>query len=564
MAGLATVFGSGAMTNSMPEIENNDVIFVIGSNTKENHPIVALRMLKAVRKGAKIIVADPRKVPLVKHSHLWLQQIPGTDVALLNSMMHVIVKENLIDERFVEKRTIGFEEVKKNLEEYTPEYGERITGIPKEKIIEAARIYGKAERAGIYYTMGITQHSHGTDNVYSLANLVLMTGNIGKESSGLNPLRGQNNVQGSSDMGCDPSRYPGYQKVTDPKAKEKFEKEWGVSLPDKVGLTAVDMVDAAEAGKLKAMYIMGENPLISDPDIIHTKKALENLDFLVVQDIFMTETAELADVVLPAAVAVEKRGTFTNTERRVQRVRKAIDPPGNAREDSWIIIELGKKMGYKKHYRNYDMEEVFLEAGRLWPALAGMNYNTIMTEGVQWPCPTKNHPGTPYLFKDGFTRVTGSPMAKYIEETHEYLFKETPETGKALFSVVKYRPSSELPDDEYPLVLTTGRQLFHYHTGSMTRRVKGLDSVSSGPYVEINPTDAEDLNITKGDMVKVSSRRGDIELNANVTDRPDSGVVFIPFHFREAAANVLTNPTALDPVCKIPELKVCAVRVEKA
>ncbi len=526
------------MTNSLPEIEDNDVIFIIGSNTKENHPIVALRMLKAVKKGAKIIIADPRKVPLVRHSALWIQQKPGTDVALLNSMMHVIVKEGMADEKFIKERTEGYDEFLKGLDEYTPEYGEKITGVPKEKIIEAARMYGKSDKVGTFYTMGITQHSHGTENVYSLANLVMLTGNIGKRSTGLNPLRGQNNVQGSSDMGGSPVNLPGYQSVTDEKVREKFEIEWGTNLPSKPGITAIDMMHEAEVGKLKALYIMGENPALSDPDIEHTKKALKNLDLLIVQDIFLTETAELAHVVLPAVTFAEKNGTFTNTDRRVQRVRKAVEPPGEAKEDSWIIMELSKKFGYDMNYEN--IHKVFLEIGKLWPAFAGIDYSRIRKHGIQWPCPTKDHKGTPYLFKDGFLR------------------------GKGKFTAVKYRPSEEQPDQEYPFILTTGRELFQYHTGTMTRRVKAINEISSGPYIEVNPDDAKNLSIEAGNNVCVTSRRGSITLKAKVSDRPDKGVVFIPFHFKEAAANVLTNPKALDPVCKIPELKVCAVTIKKA
>ncbi len=538
MAGLATVFGSGAMTNSIEEIENNDLIFVIGSNTKENHPIVALRMIKAVRKGAKLIIADPRKVPLVRFAHLWLQQRPGTDVALLNSMMHVIIKEDLVDRDFIINMTEGFEkEFLENLEEYTPEVGERITGVPKEKIIEAARLYGKAERAGIYYTMGITQHSHGSDNVFSLANLALMTGNLGKESAGVNPLRGQNNVQGSTDMGCSPDSYPGYQKVHLPAVKEKFERLWGVPLSDKPGLTATEMIFEAEAGKLRAMYIMGENPVLSDPEVEHTFKVLKGLDFLVVQDIFMTETAEIADVVLPAASFAEKDGTFTNTERRVQRVRKAVEPPGEAKEDSWIIMELSRRMGYEMNYAN--MAEVFREIGKAWPAVAGITYSRLEQGGLQWPCPTLDHPGTRYLFKGGFPR------------------------GKGRFTVVKYRDPMEMADEQYPFILTTGRQLFHYHTGSMTRRIDAINRVCPEPYIELNPDDALSLDVKDGQMVKVSSRRGSIKLKAYITETVEKGVVFIPFHFREAAVNKLTDSRALDPLCKIPELKVCAVRIEK-
>ena len=535
MAGLATVFGSGAMTNSIPEIENNDVLFVIGSNTTETHPIIGLRMKKAVRKGAKIIVADPRKINLVRFSAVWLQHKPGTDVALLNGMMHVLLRENLIDKGFIKDWAEGFDIFKKSLEDFSPERVEKITGVPKKDLVHAALLYGKAERPAIYYTMGITQHSHGTQNVFAIANLALMTGNLGKESTGVNPLRGQNNVQGATDMGCIPNQYPGYQRVDLPSIRTKFETVWDVKLSDKPGLTATEMMNAAMESKIKALYIMGENPVMSDPDTHHTVKALKNLEFLVVQDIFMTETAQLADVVLPSACFAEKDGTFTNTERRVQRVRKALTPPREAKEDSWIILELSRRMGYGMKYNFID--EVLSEIGGIWPAVAGITFGRIEKWGIQWPCPTLGHPGTPYLFKGGFPR------------------------GKATFTPVKYQPSKELPDEEYPFILTTGRQLFQYHTGTMTRKVKELNIVAPGAYVEINPADAERLRISNGDMVRVTSRRGGIDLSALVSERPSEGLVFIPFHYREAAANILTNPE-LDPVCKIPELKVCAVKIE--
>ncbi len=529
------MFGSGAMTNSIPEIENHDVIFVIGSNTTETHPIIGLKIKKAVKKGAELIIADPRRIDLVRFAHIWLQHRPGTDVALLNSIMHVITREDLIDKKFIEKWTEGFESFKECFDEYTPEIGEKITGVPQEDIIKAALLYGNAIRPGIYYTMGITQHTHGTENVYSIANLAMMTGNLGRESTGVNPLRGQNNVQGACDMGCLPDFYPGYQRVNMPGIKEKFERAWGGNLSDKIGLAASEMSKAAMEGSLKAMYIMGENTVLSDPDVNHTIEALKKLDFLVVQDIFMTETTELADVVLPAACSAEKEGTFTNTERRVQRVRKAVEPPGEAKEDLWIIRELTKRLGYAMRYDF--TEEVFKEAGKLWPALAGMTYERMEKKGLQWPCPTLDHPGTPYLFKGGFPR------------------------GKAAFSIVRYRPSQELPDNEYPFLLSTGRQLFQYHTGSMTRKIDAINRISPEAYVEIHPDDAKQLGIQDGRRVKVSSRRGSISLKTIISDRPLRGMLFIPFHFREAAANVLTS-TALDPLSKIPELKVCAVKVE--
>jgi formate dehydrogenase alpha subunit len=538
VAGLATVFGSGAMTNSLQEIENNDVLFVIGSNTKENHPIVALRMIKAKRKGAKIIIADPRRVPMVRFADIWLQHKHGTDVALLNGMMHVIMKENLIKKDFISTMAEGFDdEFRKNIEGYAPEAVSKITGVPADLIVKAARLYGSSDRAGIYYTMGITQHSHGTENVFSIANLALMTGNLGKESAGVNPLRGQNNVQGSSDMGCSPNMYPGYQRVSIPAIKQKFEALWKTELSDKEGVTAPEMLAAAKKGTFKALYIMGENPVVSDPNMAHTIDALKSLEFLVVQDIFMTETAELAHVVLPSSSFAEKVGTFTNTERRVQRVRRAVNSPGHAMKDSLIIMELSKRMGYEMSYSH--TVEIFREIGQAWPAMAGMSYARLEDGGLQWPCPTPEHPGTPYLFKGGFPR------------------------GKGRFTLVKYKPSVEDTDQDYPFILTTGRQLFQYHTGGMTRRVKAINTVSPESYIEINPDDARALAVEAGSRVKVSSRRGSIIVKAMVTKRPAKGVVFVPFHFKEAAANVLTSSNSLDPIAKIPSFKVSAVRIER-
>lgn len=535
MAGLARVFGSGAMTNSIREIENNDLLFVIGSNTTETHPIIGLWMKKAVKKGAKLIVADPRKINLVKFSCLWLRQKPGTDAALLNGIAHVILKEGIEDKDFINKWTEGFEEWKKSVEEYNPERVEGITGVPKEDIVKAARLYGASEKAGIYYTMGITQHSHGTDNVFSIANLALLTGNLGKESAGVNPLRGQNNVQGSTDMGCIPESFPGYQKVHVTSVREKFEEEWGVGLSDIAGLSAVDMTEAALEGKLKALYVMGENPVLSDPHMAHTVEALKSLDLLIVQDIFHTETTELAHVILPAASFAEKSGTFTNTERRVQRVRKAVEPPGDAKEDLWIISAISERIGYNMRYDH--SEEIFREIGRIWPALAGMDYRRLEPNGLQWPCPTKDHPGTPYLFRGGFPR------------------------GKGAFTPVEYKPSGETPDKEYPFLLTTGRILFRYHTGTMSARSNALQSVAPEARVEINREDAERLAIKDGQEVKVKSRRGTISLKAKVTERSPRGVLFIPIHFNHASANALTN-NLLDPHSKTPEFKVCAVRIE--
>jgi formate dehydrogenase alpha subunit len=523
------------MTNSVPEIEGMEVIFIIGSNTKESHPVIANRMVKAYRKGAKIIVADPRRVPMVKFADLFLDMKPGTDIALLNGMAHVILREGLQNDEFIAAKTEGFDEWKKSVAEFTPEYVEGITGVQKEDVIKAARLYGGSRKAGIFYTMGITQHTCGTNNVKAVANLATLTGNIGRESTGINPLRGQNNVQGASDAACLPNVYPGYQRVDLPDIQEKFEKAWGAKLSPKVGMTATEMVNAAADGKLKALYIMGENPVITDANVRHTVHALENLDFLVVQDIFMTETAKLADVVLPAACFAEKDGTFSNSDRRVQRVRKAVEPPGEAKDDLTIITEVAGRLGYEMKYES--PEVVLREFGSLWPALAGITYDRIAVNGIAWPCPTLDHPGTPYLYKDGFPR------------------------GQVPFVPIAFTPPAEVTDAEYPFVLTTGRNLFQYHSGTMTRKVRPIEAHAGEPYVEINPADGKALTITDGDRVTVRSRRGHISIKARITGKVPKGTIFVPMHYHEAAANVLTND-AFDPVVKIPEFKVCAVAIE--
>ena len=553
MTGLVTVLGSGAMSNDIEGIAGIDAMLVIGSNTTETHPVIGLRMRQAVKEhGTKIIVADPRRIKLTDHAKLWLSQKPGTDAALINAMCHVIIRDNLVDQDYVKDRTENFEAFAEAVKECTPEWAEKITGVPAADIEEAAKIYGSAERAAIYYTMGITQHTSGTDNVKSLANLALMTGNLGKSGAGLNPLRGQNNVQGASDMACAPVFLPGYQRVDNDEARTRFEEAWGGPLPAKVGLAATEMSEAMLNGSLEAMWIMGENPVMSDPNMNHAKKAFGNVKFLVVQDIFLTETAELADVVLPAAAYAEKEGTFTNTERRVQRVRQALLPPKGACDDLSIVQAIADRMNpdmdntYPDDYQpgpdRMDVstaEEVFNEIAKVWPAVAGINYKRLEGDGIQWPCPAEDHPGTPVLFEAGFPR------------------------GLATFTPITWRNAEELPDDEYPFILTTGRVLYQYHTGTMTRRSQVLESADRGPVVEMSPEDAERLQIANGEQVHVASRRGRITLPVFVTDRISPGVTFIPFHYREAAANLLTND-ALDPDCKIPEAKVCAVKVEKA
>jgi formate dehydrogenase alpha subunit len=535
VAGLAAIFGSGAMTNSIREIEGMEVIFIIGSNTKESHPVVANRMIKAYRRGARIIVADPRRVPMVKFAEIFLNMRPGTDIALLNGMANVIITEGLQNEEFIREKTDGFEAWKKTVQDFTPERVEQITGVPREEVVKAARIYGASRKAGIFYTMGITQHTCGTDNVRAIANLATLTGNIGRESTGVNPLRGQNNVQGASDAACLPNVYPGYQKVDDPAIQKKFEEAWGVELSPKPGLTATEMMNAAVEGSLKAMYIMGENPIITDPNMHHTIKALNSLEFLVVQDIFMTETAQLADVIFPATCSFEKDGTFTNTERKVQRIRKVVEPPPRARNDLAIISRMSRAMRYPLEYES--PEKVLEEFGRLWPAMGGITYGRIERNGLAWPCPNKDHPGTEFLYKDGFPK------------------------GKVPFIAVPYNPPAEITSDEYPFILTTGRNLFQYHSGSMTRRVRQIETHAGEAYVELNPADAKRLGIENGEMMKIKSKRGKVTIKARVTKRVSEGTVFIPMHYREAAANVITND-ALDPVVKIPEFKVCAVSVE--
>ena len=537
VAGLARAFGSGAMTNSMDEFEDAGCVFVIGSNTTEAHPIIALMIKDAVRRhGARLVVADPRRIDLVRFADIHMQQRPGTDVMLVNAMMNVILAEGIEDAEFIASRTEGFEEARAEIEKCTPEAAALVTGVPAEDIRRAARIYAEAETGSIVYSMGITQHTTGTDNVLALANLAMLTGNVGRASTGVNPLRGQNNVQGACDLGALPNVYSGYQKVDDPAVHEKFERLWSATLSDKPGLTVVEMMHAAESGAVRAMYIMGENPALSDPNVNRARKAMAKLDFLLVQDVFLTETAELADVVLPAAVFAEKDGTFTNTERRVQRVRKALDAPGEARADWSILCEVATRLGYEMHYAS--PKEVQDEIASATPIYGGIVYDRIDEKGLQWPCATGEHPGTKFLHEGTFSR------------------------GKGKFHATPFKEAAELPDEEYPLILTTGRVLYHFHTGTMTRRSAGLEELCPGGLVEISPADAAELGIEDGDIVEVTSRRGSVRPRAVVSERPKKGVVFMPFHFKEAPANALTND-ALDPIAKIPELKVCAVKVGK-
>ncbi len=531
-------FGSGAMTNSINDLSQAQVFLVIGSNTTEAHPIIGIQIKKAVSEnGAKLIVIDPRKIKLVDFAHIWLAQKPGTDVAIINGLLYVILSEGLVDKKFIRERTEGFEELKKVLSKYTPEAVEKISGVSAEDLRKAARLFGQAKSASIIYSMGITQHTTGVDNVLALANLAMATGNIGREGVGINPLRGQNNVQGACDVGCLPDVLPGYQKVLEEANRKKFEQAWNCRLPEEPGLTVVEMTNAALDGKIVAMYIMGENPMLSDPDLTHVKEALESLDFLVVQDIFLTETAELADVVLPGVSFAEKDGTFTSTERRVQRVRKVIEPIGGARPDWQIILEVSRALGYSMSYAH--PSEIMTEIASLSPIYGGITYERLENGGLQWPCPTPDHPGTPILHREKFSRGLGK------------------------FHPVEYKPPAEEPDKNYPLILTTGRILFQYHTGTMTRRSEGINEITPTRIVEVNPNDAKKYRIEDGEEILVISRRGKVKARANVTTSIRPGTIFMPFHFAESAANILTN-SALDPIAKIPELKVCAVRVEIA
>jgi formate dehydrogenase alpha subunit len=539
VAGLAAAFGSGAMTNTIADMQEADVFLITGSNTTENHPVISSGVKRAVTaKGAKLIVVDPRRIRITRYADKWLRQNLGTDVAWINGLMHVIIKEGLHAKEFIENRTEGFEELQKIVEKFTPDYVEQISGIPAQEIIDAARLYAKADRGCILYCMGITQHTTGTDNVKSLANLAMLCGNMGIAGGGVNPLRGQNNVQGACDMGGLPDVYSGYQKVIDPDVRQRMGEAWKVdALSDQPGMKATQMIPAAHDGTLKALYIIGENPLVSDPDVNHAEKSLNNLDFLVVQDIFLTETAQLADVILPTACYAEKDGTFANTERRVQRVRKAVDPPGQAWDDWKICCEIATRMGHPMAYDN--SQQIMEELSKVTPSYAGISYERIEHEGIHWPCPTAEHPGTPILHGEQFTR------------------------GKGLFHAIDYIEPAEMTDDEYPLYLTTGRLLYQYHTGTMTMRTGGLNEIAPEAFVEISAQDAREFELEEGALVNIASRRGTIQARIKISRKAVIGTVFIPFHYAAAAANRLTN-AALDPISGIPEYKVCAVKVSKA
>lgn len=522
------------MTNPISDITNEvELMFLIGTNPTEAHPVIGYKMRQAARKGAKLVVCDPRRIDLVDEADYWLRVKPGTDIPLLNGLMHIIIKEGLEDKTFIEERTENYEELKAIVESYTPERVSELTGIPVDDLYAVARLYATTDKAMIFYTLGITEHICGTRNVMSCANLAMLTGHLGRPGTGVCPQRGQNNVQGACDMGALPNVYSGYQAVGVDAVREKHEKAWGVSLSPKVGLKIPEMFEAAHHGTVKAMYILGENPVLTDPNANHIKEALANLEFLVVQELFLTETAQFADVILPAASFAECDGTFTNTERRVQRVRKAIEPiPGQA---NWqTICQMFAAMGYPL---NYDSpKEIWDEMASLSPSMAGINYERIDQENsLQWPCPTNEHPGTPILHVGKFTR------------------------GLGLFQPSEHVPPGEIPDEEYPFLLSTGRILFHYNV--TTPYSGGISSVWDKEMAEVNPADAEKLGIQTGSLVKVTSRRGQVTTAVKVTDRVLPGVIWMSFHYAATPTNELTS-AVLDPTTGTGEYKVCAVQIE--
>ena len=544
VTGLQIAIGSSSTSNSIAEMKDLEVFIVTGSNTTETHPVISTFLREAVVKnGAKLIVIDPRQIEMTQFASYWLRIQAGSDVAVFQAMAHTIVSESLVNHEFINERVENFEAYARSLEDFTPEWAEGISGVPADQIREAARLYAGATNAAIYWGMGISQSVHGTDNTLSLANLALLTGNLGRPGTGLNPLRGQNNVQGCSDAGGLPTVFPGYQNVGDDDVRTKFETAWNVKLPSEPGLTMMEMVDAAEQGAIHTYLFMGENPMMSEPDLRHARHVMENLEFVLVQDIFMNETSEYADVILPAASFAEKAGTFTNSDRRVQLVRKALQPPGEARPDWEILCDLAGSVEallereLSAGFSFASASEIWDEMASLTPPFQGIDYARIEREsGVHWPCPTLDHPGTPILFAESFP------------------------SGKGRLTPLSYNPGAELPDEEFPYILSTGRVLYHWHGGTLTRRSK-LDDIYPEPTVEIHPDDAKQVGITPGDWVRVRSRRGQIEVKTIVTERSPRGLVFIPFHFAEAAANELTMD-ARDPLAKIPDYKVCAIALE--
>jgi len=539
VAGLAMTLGSGAMTNPIEDITNDvDVIMLVGSNPEEAHPVVGMQIRQAVARGTKLIVVDPRDIGLAKHAEVHLKLKPGTNVAFANGMMNVILSEGLQDDAFIAERTEGFEQLKEIVKEYTPERVAEICHIDADELRKAARMYATAKKAPIIYCLGVTEHSTGTEGVMSMSNMALMVGKLGRSGCGVNPLRGQNNVQGACDMGAQPGDFPGYQKVANPAVVEKFEKAWGVPLSHEIGVHATDCFPKMITKEIRGLYIYGEDPVVTDADTTHIIKALKSLDFFVLQELFMTETAQYADVILPGVSYAEKEGTFTNTERRVQRVRKAVELEGEMRLDTDIIIDLMNRMGYPQP--QLTSAEIMDEIASVTPSFAGISHARLDAgESLQWPCTSKEHNGTSILHVGKFSR------------------------GLGWFYPAEYVPSAELPDEEYPIILMTGRILYHYTTRAMTGKTPGLMEIEGKSFIEMNIVDADKLGIKNGDKVRVSSRRGSIESTARVGTKTSPGESWMPFHFPDGNANWLTN-AALDKYARIPEYKVCAIKIEKA
>jgi formate dehydrogenase major subunit len=538
VAGLAKTLGSGAMTNPIHDITHDvDCILLVGSNPEEAHPVVGMQIRKAIKNGTRLIVVDPREIGLAKNADIHLKIRPGTNVAFANGMMHVMIKEDLIDHDYINQYAEGFEELKKLVEAYTPEKVGEICHIDPDKLVEAARMYATADKAPIIYCLGVTEHSTGTEGVMSMSNMAVLCGKIGRSGCGVNPLRGQNNVQGACDMGAMPTDYPGYQKVDNDEVRAKFEKAWGIALNPVPGLKATEVFPAAIEGRIKGLYICGEDPIVSDPDTHHIIKALESLEFFVVQDLFMTKTAEYADVILPAISYAEKEGTFTNTERRVQRIRKAVTLEGDMRPDTDILIDLMNAMGYPQPYLT--SAQIMDEIASVTPSFHGISHARLDAgESLQWPCTSVDHPGTPIMHANG------------------------PVRGRALLYPAEYKASQETPDEEYPFLLVTGRILYHYNAAAMTSRAPGLMDISGEGFIEVNFKDADRLRIKNGERSKVKSRRGEITASARVGRKVSEGETWMPFHFPDSPVNMLTN-AALDEFARIPEYKVCAIQIEK-
>jgi formate dehydrogenase major subunit len=538
VAALLQMIGSGAVTTTYGDIRNSDVALITGTNTTANHPVAATFFKDAARNGTKLIVVDPRRSGISGHAWRFCQIRSGTDVAFYNGLMHLIIEAGLTDEAYIARHTRGFEDLKRTVKAYTPDRVSGICGIPVALLREVATAYGEARAALTFWGMGMSQHVHGTDNCRCIISLALMTGNVGRPGTGLHPLRGQNNVQGASDAGLIPMSYPGYQPVTSAPARQRFEAAWGTVLDDRKGLTSVEILEGARDGIVKGMYMLGENPFLSEPNVNEVRKGLTNLEVLAVQDIFLTETAEFADVVLPATSALEKLGTFTNTDRRVQIGRPALEAPGEARLDWEIICEISTRMGYPMHYAS--ASEIFDEMVGLTDSHRGLSYDKLGATGKLYPCPDPDESdGTVVMFGDGFPT----------------------EDSRALFVPAEHAGADEIPDAEYPYILVTGRVLEHWHTGVMTRRSRALSEIQPAPFVEVHPDDCARLAVVDGSRVRVWSRRGEVTLPVRESTDTQPGSVFIPFHFREAAANVLTTDV-LDPDGKIPEFKFCAVAVE--